>query len=170
MSTAWPITAITRIKAALIADTTLEQYVDSITVTDRYREDTLPIMTRHAIEIIPGAKTVGFDTCGRNVETLTLDLRLVIREWSVTDRSAILLGVTYLAPGTSEIGVYQFAEDIGNALRLNELTGLCDATGMEIDAVPSLRQIQNEDRDRAFYETILTGSWVKFALHDAAQR
>lgn len=172
MAVARTILAVERLKAALIADAALAEYVDSVTVKDRARADELPDFERHAIVLIPGAKSATGITPATNLETFTVALRLLIVVWDPADDEAITLAHDPTpGPGRAEVGMLQFVEDVSNALRKHGLPDgdgfdLCLKTGVECDQMPSLMTVKSEDRDTLIYEEFLTwtGEWQGY--HD----
>ena len=170
MATAGQITALESGLTLLQADATLSTYVDDFSIASRYRPATIPGMTRHAIQLIPGATEARPGTVKRNLEQFTIRVRLVIKVWDPTDEDAILLARTVVGIGTSQVGFLQFAEDVKNAVRKQELTGLAEETAIEADAIPDISQVPNEAHDEIFYESSLNWNLLRVAYHEAALR
>lgn len=166
---AWTVDALEAVKAELEGNARLASYVDTVIVRSRLRDDEAPALTRHAILIAPGGKTVTRDTTTTSLESLSLYLRLFVLPWDPADEEDLLTADTVVGVGTSEVGIYQFAEDVSNALRSQEF-GILESTATECDVIPDLSRMESEAWDTAVYTVTLVWTGQRIANHDPSLR
>lgn len=171
MSSAWTITALQAVKAALEDDARLATYVDAVRLDGRMRDDVMPDVTRHGILIAPGGIAAQRHTVQQNLETFFYYLKLVIVPWgSPDDEASLLTANTVVDVGTSQVGMLQFREDVANALRGNTLSGFVESTQVEADGLPDLSRVPVAEHDRLFYTATIMGTCEKRVWTDPELR